>query len=235
MEYRQLGNTGLKVSAVGLGGNVFGPPRQDLPSSIATVHHALALGVNLIDTAHMYNDGHSEEFLGKALAGRRGDVVLASKCHLWNMAAGESVAARIRSHCETSLRRLDTDYLDLLQLHFAVPPLLLGTAFTILMLWSRPAAIPAWAVWAAIATQAVVWVSTVTIQVPIQLQLSDHGLSVDLVERLIETNFWLRRIPYAICAGLFLWMAAQVIGATGETMPNHRWKPTALRDNERRG
>jgi hypothetical protein len=85
------------------------------------------------------------------------------------------------------------------------------------MLWSRPAAIPAWAVWAAIAAQAVVWVSTVTIQVPIQLQLSDHGLSVDLIERLIETNFWLRRIPYAICAGLFLWMAAQVMGAGGET------------------
>ncbi len=121
MEYRQLGNTGLTVSAVGLGGNVFGPPRQDLPSSIATVHHALALGVNLIDTAHMYNDGHSEEFLGKALAGRRGEVVLASKCHLWNMAAGETVAARIRSHCETSLKRLNTDHLDLLQLHFPFP------------------------------------------------------------------------------------------------------------------
>ena len=91
-------------------------------------------------------------------------------------------------------------------------------AFTILMLWSRPAAIPAWAVWAAVAAQAVVWVSTVTIQVPIQLQLSNHGLSIDLIERLIETNFWLRRIPYAICAGLFLWMAAQVIGASGERL-----------------
>ena len=121
MEYRQLGNTGLEISAVGLGGNVFGPPRQDLPSSIATVHHALALGVNFIDTAYIYNDGRSEEFLGKALAGRRGEVILASKCHLWNMAPGESVAARIRSHCETSLRRLDTDYLDLLQLHFPFP------------------------------------------------------------------------------------------------------------------
>ncbi len=101
-------------------------------------------------------------------------------------------------------------------LTFLVAPLLLGTVFTILMVWSRPAAIPAWAVWAAIAVQAVVWVSTVTIQVPIQLQLSDHGLSVTLVDRLIETNFWLRRIPYAICAGLFLWMAAQVIGASGD-------------------
>ena len=102
-------------------------------------------------------------------------------------------------------------------LTFLVAPLLLGTAFTILMLWSRPAAIPAWAVWAAIAAQAVVWISTVTIQLPIQFQLSDHGPSVGLIERLIETNFWLRRIPYAICAGLFLWMAAQVIGASGET------------------
>ncbi len=101
-------------------------------------------------------------------------------------------------------------------LAFLVAPLLLGTAFTVLMLWSRPAAIPRWAVWAAIAAQAVVWISTVTIQVPIQIQLSSHGLSVALVDRLIETNFWLRRIPYGICAGLFLWMAAAVVGASGE-------------------
>lgn len=101
-------------------------------------------------------------------------------------------------------------------LTFLVAPLLLGTAFMILMLWSRPAVIPAWAVWAALATQAIVWVSTVTIQLPIQFQLSDRGLSIELIERLIETNFWLRRIPYAICAGLFLWMAAQVMGASGE-------------------
>lgn len=95
---------------------------------------------------------------------------------------------------------------------FLVTPLALGTAFTALMLWSRPASIPAWAVWVALVAQAVVWVSTVTIQVPIQLQLSAHGLSVELVERLITTNFWLRRIPYAVCAGLFLWMAAQAMG-----------------------
>ena len=101
-------------------------------------------------------------------------------------------------------------------LTFLVGPLLLGTAFTILMLWSRPATIPAWAVWVALAAQAVVWVSTVTIQVPIQLQLSEHGLSVELVDRLITTNFWLRRIPYAVCAGVFLWMAAQAMGGGGE-------------------
>ena len=101
-------------------------------------------------------------------------------------------------------------------LTFMVAPLLCGTAFTILMLWSRPAGIPVWAVWAAIAAQAVVWASTVTIQVPIQLQLSEHGLSVELIDRLIVTNFWLRRIPYAICAALFLWMASRVMGASGE-------------------
>jgi hypothetical protein len=100
-------------------------------------------------------------------------------------------------------------------LAFLVAPLLLGTAFTVLLLWSRPAAVPAWAVWAALAAQSIVWVSTAAIQVPIQVQLSDQGLSVALIERLITTNFWLRRIPYAICAGLFLWMAAQATGAGG--------------------
>ena len=97
-----------------------------------------------------------------------------------------------------------------------VAPLLLGTGFTILMLWSRPAVIPAWAVLAAIATQAVVWVSTLAIQLPIQFALSAQGRSADLLDRLIETNFWLRRIPYAICAGLFLWMAARVMAASSE-------------------
>ena len=97
-------------------------------------------------------------------------------------------------------------------LAFLVAPALLGTAFTIAMLWRRPLAIPAWAVWAAIAMQVIVWVATATIQVPIQLQLSAHGLSVELIDRLIVTNFWLRRIPYGICAGLFLWTAAKAIG-----------------------
>jgi hypothetical protein len=97
-------------------------------------------------------------------------------------------------------------------LTFLVAPALLGTVFTVLMLWARPAVIPLWAVWAAIAGQAIVWVSTATIQVPIQLQLSAHGLSLELIERLVTTNFWLRRIPYAFSAGMFLWMAAKAIG-----------------------
>ena len=102
---------------------------------------------------------------------------------------------------------------------FLVAPLLLGTAFTIAMVWARPAAIPAWAVWAAIAAHAIVWVSTVTIQLPIQFQLSAQGQSVALIERLIATNFWWRRIPYGLCAGLFLWMAARVMSAASDRRP----------------
>lgn len=62
----------------------------------------------------------------------------------------------------------------------------------------------------AIALQAPVWIATVVIQAPIQLQLSDQGLSLPLIERLIETDFWWRRVPYAACAGLFIWMAARI-------------------------
>lgn len=121
MDYRSLGNTGLKVSAIGLGGNTLGPPRLDRDASLRTVHHALDIGINLIDTAHLYNDGASESYLGDALQARRAQVVLATKFHLLDLGDGESVAARINKHCDTSLKRLRTDYLDLLQLHFAAP------------------------------------------------------------------------------------------------------------------
>lgn len=121
MEYRQLGNTGLRVSALGLGGNVFGPPRQDLESSARTVAAALDAGVNFIDTAHLYNGGHSEEFLGQVLGARRNDVLIATKFHLNALEAGETAAARVRRHCEESLTRLRTDRVDLLQIHFLTP------------------------------------------------------------------------------------------------------------------
>ncbi|MEQ8955354.1 MAG: hypothetical protein RL120_14580 [Gammaproteobacteria bacterium] len=100
-----------------------------------------------------------------------------------------------------------------LVLTYLVAPLLLGTVFSILLLWFRPVMIPIHMVWAVIALQAVVWISTVAIQLPIQFQLSEQGLSIDSIERLIVTNFWLRRIPYGICAGLFIWMAINTMGA----------------------
>ena len=99
---------------------------------------------------------------------------------------------------------------------FLVAPAALGTIFTVLLLKSRPAPIPLWAVWVAVLLQAVVWVSTATIQVPIQIALSTDGFSAPLLDRLIETNWWLRRVPYAACAVLFLWMAARVMGRPGK-------------------
>ena len=94
---------------------------------------------------------------------------------------------------------------------FLVAPALLGTAATAMLLWRRPAAVPPWSVWLALALQAIIWISTATIQVPIQLELTENGLSLPLVERLIETNFWLRRVPYAGCAALFLWMGVRAM------------------------
>jgi uncharacterized membrane protein YhaH (DUF805 family) len=96
-------------------------------------------------------------------------------------------------------------------LAFLVAPAVLGTVFTIALLRFRPAAIPLWSVWVAVLLQMVVWVSTATVQVPIQLQLAVQGAEPALLLRLMETNWWWRRIPYALCAALFLWMAAQAI------------------------
>ncbi len=98
-------------------------------------------------------------------------------------------------------------------LTFLVAPALLGTVFTVLLLWFRPTTVPLWAIWAAIVLQMIMWVSTATIQIPIQLQLSDSGLSLSAIDRLIETNWWLRRIPYAISAGLFLWMGGKAMAS----------------------
>lgn len=94
---------------------------------------------------------------------------------------------------------------------FLVLPAVMSTVFTILMLWFRPQAIPRWVVWISIALQAVVWISTATIQIPIQVQLSANGLSIGLIEKLIQTNLFLRRIPYGITALLFLWMMTRTL------------------------
>lgn len=101
-------------------------------------------------------------------------------------------------------------------LGYLVAPMVLGTVFSVLLLWHRPTAIPLWAVWSVIGLQAFVWAATIGIQVPIQIELGKSGLSLPLINRLIETNFWLRRIPYGACAGLFLWMASRVMRATAE-------------------
>ncbi|MFL6240135.1 MAG: aldo/keto reductase [Actinomycetes bacterium] len=117
MQYRRLGESGLVVSAVGLGGNNFGR-RIDLDATRAVVNTAMDEGITLIDTADIY--GESEDFLGKLLRGNRDNLVIATKFGNplhgpdWEARAGRRYIARA---VESSLRRLRTDYIDLYQLH----------------------------------------------------------------------------------------------------------------------
>jgi aryl-alcohol dehydrogenase-like predicted oxidoreductase len=119
MQYRSLGNSGLRVSLVGLGCNNFGR-RIDYAASVPVVHAALDCGITLFDTADSYRStiGGSEEFLGKALGPRRKDIVLATKVGM-RMEHGRSGASRhtIIAGVEDSLRRLNTDWIDLYQQH----------------------------------------------------------------------------------------------------------------------
>jgi aryl-alcohol dehydrogenase-like predicted oxidoreductase len=123
---RRLG--GLEVSAQGLGcmgmSQAYGPGDRD--ESIATVHRALDLGVTLLDTANVYGVGHNEELVGEAIAGRRDEVVLATKFGIVRDADNpvrgvRGDAAHVRECCEASLRRLGVDHIDLYYQHRVDP------------------------------------------------------------------------------------------------------------------
>ncbi|MGH7093914.1 MAG: aldo/keto reductase, partial [Stellaceae bacterium] len=124
MEQRNLGRSGLLVSAVGLGCNNFGG-RSDAAATRAVVHKALDLGITLYDTSDTYGvAGASEEYLGRALAGRRHEIVLATKFARPMDEAGrlQGASRRYIMHAvEASLKRLGTDYIDLYQQHIADP------------------------------------------------------------------------------------------------------------------
>ena len=95
---------------------------------------------------------------------------------------------------------------------YMVIPMLITTILTMLLLWFRPVLIPRWAIWLAVVLQLIPWVSTVAIQLPIQVQLSSDGLSLPLIERLIFTNWWLRKVPQVANALLFLWLMSLLLG-----------------------
>jgi aryl-alcohol dehydrogenase-like predicted oxidoreductase len=119
MEYRRLGNSGLKVSAVGIGCNNFGM-RIDQEATNAVVAAALDAGINFFDTADVYGGSQSEVMLGKALAGRRDEVVIATKfASPMGQRPDQKGGSRryIMQAVEASLRRLGTDYIDLYQMH----------------------------------------------------------------------------------------------------------------------
>jgi aryl-alcohol dehydrogenase-like predicted oxidoreductase len=121
MEYRTLGRTGVKVSPLCLGTMMFGQRgNADHNDCIRIIHRALNAGINFVDTANVYSSGESEEIVGKALRGRRDSVVLATKVH-FPVGEGPNDRGNSRVHImrevENSLRRLQTDYIDLYQLH----------------------------------------------------------------------------------------------------------------------
>jgi aryl-alcohol dehydrogenase-like predicted oxidoreductase len=119
VQFRRLGASGLQVSAIGLGCNPFGN-EVDLATARAIVDAALDAGVNYFDTADSYYEGRSETYLGEALKGRRHDVIVATKFGN-RVGAGPNDGGASRHHimrsCEASLRRLQTDYIDLYQVH----------------------------------------------------------------------------------------------------------------------
>jgi len=123
MEHRRLGNSGLFVSAVGIGCNNFGG-RIDAAATDAVVSAALEHGINLFDTADVYGNHQSEVLLGRALGPRRGEVVVATK---FGMPMGSGSLDKggsrryVRKAVEASLRRLGTDYIDLYQMHAPDP------------------------------------------------------------------------------------------------------------------
>src|ERR1044072_8380712 len=121
MRLRELGRTGVKVSPLCLGAMMFGDwGNQDHDDSVAIIHTALDAGINFIDTADVYSRGESETIVGKALAGRRDEGVLATKFH-GAMGEGPNLSGNSRRwivrEVEDSLRRLGTDWIDLYQVH----------------------------------------------------------------------------------------------------------------------
>ena len=125
MEYRALGRTGVSVSPLCLGSMMFGAwGNTDHDESIRIIHRALDAGINFVDTADVYSRGESEEIVGKALAGRRDTVVLATKVH-GRMGDDPNQYGNSRrwilQEVDNSLRRLRTDWIDLYQIHRPEP------------------------------------------------------------------------------------------------------------------
>ncbi|WP_218080730.1 aldo/keto reductase [Anthocerotibacter panamensis] len=129
MQQRQLGRAGLMVSALGLGcmgmSEFYGS--IDETEAVATLHHALDLGITLLDTADMYGIGHNEEFIGKAIRDRRASVVLATKFGIVRSRTDATVRGingrpeYVRSACEASLKRLGIEVIDLYYQHRVDP------------------------------------------------------------------------------------------------------------------
>ncbi len=119
MIYRRLGSTELEVSVLGYGASPLGNEFEEIVAREGerAVHMAIDYGVNFFDTSPYYGRTLSEERLGRALGAKRKDIILATKCGRYDIDAFDFSAARVRSSLDESLRRLRTDYVDILQMH----------------------------------------------------------------------------------------------------------------------
>src|SRR5258706_9795325 len=124
MKLRTLGTSDLRISAIGLGcmgmSQSYGP--GDEVESIKTLHRALDLGINFLDTAAVYGNGANEQLVGRAITDRRSEVVLATKCGIQATKVGmpsglDGSPGEIRRSCDESLKRLNVDVIDLFYLH----------------------------------------------------------------------------------------------------------------------
>ncbi len=211
MNYRNLGNSGLKISEIGLGGNTFGWT-IDETASIAVVHHALEQGINYIDTADMYDRGKSEQFIGKAIRQRRHEVILASK---FGRPMGDGHNQRggsryyVMQAIDASLKRLGTDYVDLYQMHQPDPSTPIEETLRALddlvksgkVRYIGTSNFSAWQLSEAIWTSRVNQLHTFITEQP-RYNLLERGIEVELVPFCKKNNIGI--IPWGPLAGGFL-------------------------------
>jgi 1-deoxyxylulose-5-phosphate synthase len=204
MEYRLFGRTGVKVSPLCLGTMNFGGVTNEA-DSLPIIHAALDAGINFIDTANVYNAGRSEEVVGKALKGRRDKIFLATKAH-GKTGDGPNDEGLSRLHLmkavDESLRRLQTDYIDLYQMHRARPETAIDETLSALDAIVRSGKVryvgcsthPAWMVMEALATSEMNgWVRYVSEQPP--YNLLDRRIENELIP--LALRYKLAIIPWA--------------------------------------
>ncbi|MDN5907971.1 MAG: aldo/keto reductase [Staphylococcus equorum] len=137
MKYRELGNTGMMISEVSFGtwaiGGAWGKTNDE--DALSALEYAIDQGVNFFDTADVYGDGHSEELLAKATAGKEDEIYIATKfCRQGDIADPQNYSYEtVKSYCEDSLRRLNRDTIDLFQIHCPATEILKeGSVFKVL-------------------------------------------------------------------------------------------------------
>lgn len=207
MEYRSLGNSGLRVSVSGLGTNNFGG-RADLEQTKAVMGKCLDLGVNLIDTAESYGRGLSEEYIGVAIKGHRQEVLIATKAGASGR-PGTTGRGYLRNALEGSLKRLGTDYIDLYQIHYADPTTPIEETLAALDDMVRGGAVryvgcSNFAPWQVVEAQ---WVATTSHFTPFISAQNQYSLLNRTVERELAPvcmKYGLGIMPYSPLAGGFL-------------------------------